>query len=181
VTYVALLRAINVGGHVVKMETLRALFAAMKFTDVETFIASGNVIFEAREHDSKKLERKIESRLKDAFGYEVGAFVRSASEVREIAGRTPFPASAFTHGAVLYVVFLPSAPDAAGRNNVAALATEIDEFHVAGREVYWLCRKALEGRRSSGPPLGKALGMSATVRNARTVVRIAERYCAADA
>lgn len=175
--YVAFLRAVNVGGRVIKMQELKRHFEALKFSNVNTFIASGNVVFEATERDSSKLERKIEARLKEAFGYEVGAFVRSVSEVREIAARAPFPESAFTHGAIVYVVFLPIAPDAARRKSVAALATEIDDFHVAGREVHWLCRKELEGRRSSGPPLGKALGMSTTVRNARTVVRIAERYC----
>jgi uncharacterized protein (DUF1697 family) len=168
-----------VGGRVIKMQELREQFESLNFSEVNTFIASGNVIFDSMERDSKKLERKIEARLKNAFGYEVGAFVRSVAEVREIARRAPFPQSAFTHGAVVYVVFLPTAPDAAAKKKVAALATAIDDFYVAGREVHWLCRKELEGRRSSGPPLGKALGMSATVRNARTVVRIAERYCTA--
>jgi uncharacterized protein (DUF1697 family) len=175
--YVAFLRAVNVGGRVIRMQELKTQFEALKFSNVNTFIASGNVIFESTERDSQKLERKIEGRLRAAFGYEVGTYVRSVEEVREIARRVPFPDSAFTHGAVVYVVFLPGVPDAAGRKKLAALATEIDEFHLAGREVHWLCRKELEGRRSSGPPLGKALGMAATVRNARTVARIAERYC----
>jgi uncharacterized protein (DUF1697 family) len=176
IKYVAFLRAVNVGGRVIKMQELKKQFEALKFSNVETFIASGNVIFDAKEQDSSKLERKIEARLHDAFGYEVGAYVRTVDQVAEIARRTPFPPAAFTHGAVVYVVFLPSAPDAAGKRKVGTLATEIDEFHVAGSEVHWLCRKELEGRRSSGPPLGKVLGMSATVRNVRTIARLAERY-----
>jgi uncharacterized protein (DUF1697 family) len=175
--YVAFLRAVNVGGRVIKMQELKKQFESLQFSNVETFIASGNVIFEAKERESAKLEKKIEARLRDAFGYEVGAYVRSAAEVSEIAGRNPFSASAFTNGAVVYVVFLPAAPDAAGNRKVQALANEIDEFYVAGREVHWLCRKELEGRRSAGPPLGKALGMAATVRNSRTVARIAQKYC----
>lgn len=175
--YVAFLRAVNVGGRVIKMQELKKHFESLQFSNVETFIASGNVVFEAKERDSAKLERRIEARLRDGFGYEVGAYVRSVSEVSEIARRKPFPESAFTKGAVVYIAFFPNAPDAAAKRKVKALESEIDEFHVAGREVHWLCRKELEGRRSAGPPLGKVLGMQATVRNVRTVVRLAERYC----
>ena len=58
--YAAFLRAINVGGHVVKMEVLRAAFEDLGFAGVETFIASGNVIFETRAKDLVAVERKIE-------------------------------------------------------------------------------------------------------------------------
>src|SRR6185369_8391120 len=58
--YVAFLRAINVGGHVVKMDQLRALFEALGFANVETFIASGNVIFDSKSKNVAALERKID-------------------------------------------------------------------------------------------------------------------------
>ncbi len=68
--YIALLRAINVGGRGLKMTALRALFEAMKFEDVETFIASGNVIFRSKA-DPAKLETQIEKRLEKTLGYRV--------------------------------------------------------------------------------------------------------------
>jgi uncharacterized protein (DUF1697 family) len=175
--YVAFLRAVNVGGRVIKMQELKKVFDSLRFSNVETFIASGNVVFEAKETDSAPLERKIEAALRKAFGYDVTTFVRSVEEVRETARLKPFPPSAFTHGAIVYVAFLSSAPGADGRRKVKSLESDVDEFHLAGRDLHWLCRKQLEGRRSAGPPLEKVLGMKATVRNARTVVRIAERYC----
>ena len=175
--YVAFLRAVNVGGRVIKMQELKKVFDSLRFSNVETFIASGNVVFEAKAADSAKLERTIEAALRKAFGYDVTTFVRSVDEVRETAQLRPFPASAFTHGAIVYVAFLSSAPDTNGKRKIKALESDVDEFHVAGRELHWLCRKQLEGRRSAGPPLEKVLGVKATVRNVRTVVRIAERYC----
>lgn len=175
--YVAFLRGINVPGRVIKMRALKTAFESLRFSNVETFIASGNVVFETPDTNASKLEKKIESRLRDALGFEVGAYVRSVDEVREIARRKPFPESAFTHGAVTYVAFLPTAPDTERKRKLEALTTEIDEFRVTGSELHWLCRKELEDRRSAGPPLEKVVGMKATVRNSRTVVRIAEKYC----
>jgi uncharacterized protein (DUF1697 family) len=69
--YVAFLRAINVGGHIVKMDALRRHFASLGFDDVETFIASGNVIFQSRSTAAAALERRIEACLEERLGYEV--------------------------------------------------------------------------------------------------------------
>src|SRR5258707_9368831 len=83
--YVAFLGAINVGGHTVKMADLRRSFEAMGLTSVETFIASGNVGFEAATSDNAALERRIEAGLQADLGYRVDTFVRSSAEVAAIA------------------------------------------------------------------------------------------------
>src|SRR5512141_1995213 len=88
--YVAFLRAINVGSHTVKMDQLRSLFEALKFANVETFIASGNVIFDVKTTNTQSLERKIEKHLEQSLGYEVVTFVRSIPELQEIANYRPF-------------------------------------------------------------------------------------------
>ncbi len=72
---IAFLRAINVGGHTVKMDDLRRLFESLGFTRGETFIASGNVVFETTSKNTTALERKIEKKLRDALGYEVATFI----------------------------------------------------------------------------------------------------------
>ena len=72
--YVAFLRAINVGGHTVKMDHLRNLFESMGFANVETFIASGNVIFDSKTKSTAALEMEIENQLQAALGYEVRRF-----------------------------------------------------------------------------------------------------------
>ena len=88
---IAFLRAINVGGHTVKMDDLRTLFATLDFSNVETFIASGNVIFETPKENAATLERRIEQHLQQALGYHVATFIRSASEVAATAHYQPFP------------------------------------------------------------------------------------------
>ena len=75
---IAFLRAVNVGGRTVKMAALREAFEALGFSGVETFLASGNVIFETRARDLAALERKIETHLNTAFGFEIHSFIRGA-------------------------------------------------------------------------------------------------------
>src|SRR3712207_3124941 len=109
--FIALLRAINVGGHTVKMDHLRELFASLGFSNVETFIASGNVIFESPNTDAQALERQIERHLRQALGYDVATFIRSTSELRAIADHRPFAAAELdAAGHTLYIAFLPAAP-----------------------------------------------------------------------
>ena len=69
--YIAFLRAINVGGHVIKMDALRVHFEALGYQNVETFIASGNVIFEAKAKIATAFEAEIEVQLKKSLGYDV--------------------------------------------------------------------------------------------------------------
>ena len=78
---IAFLRAVNVGGHTVKMDALRRHFESLGFSNVETFIASGNVIFETPFKNARTLESSIENKLRDALGYEVAAFLRTDAEL----------------------------------------------------------------------------------------------------
>src|SRR5687768_17634428 len=101
--YVAFLRAINVGGHTVKMDHLRSLFAALGFANVETFIASGNVIFDSPSKTPAALERKIEKHLFDSFGYKAATFIRTVNELTEVVSHQPFPpAEMAADGNVVY-------------------------------------------------------------------------------
>lgn len=175
--YVAFLRAINVGGHTVKMDYLRELFEALGFSNVETFIASGNVIFDAVAKNTKTIERKIEDYLEATLGYKVATFIRTTSEMALIAGYKPFTdAELNVAGNTLYIGFVADAPDDEAKKRLLSHATEVDDFHVNGREVYWLCRKKFSDSNFSGARLEKTLKMQATLRNSNTVKKIAAKY-----
>ena len=171
--YVAFLRAINVGGHTVKMERLRALFEELAFSNIETFIASGNVIFDSPSKSSRTLERNIEGLLRSALGYEVATFIRSVSEVAEIARYKAFP-DADSH--TLYIVFIRDEPGADVEKKLLSCNNRVDEFHVKGRTVFWLCRKKFSASEFSGALLEKTIQMPATIRNANTIRKIATKY-----
>jgi len=172
VQYVAFLRAINVGGHVVKMDRLRTIFEAMRLRNVETFIASGNVIFEAA-GDPSGLERRIEKGLAAALGYDVEVFLRTFDELSAVAAHQPFVGA--LDGCTLFVVFLKEAPGAAARGQYGALPLADDGLHINKREVYWLRR----GSMTDSPvavPLGKVVGKTGTMRNVTTVRKLLAKY-----
>lgn len=178
--YVAFLRAINVGGHVVRMSDLKALFEGMGFSGVETFIASGNVLFETRAKNSEALERRVAARLGDALGYEVATFLRTDAELLALSRYEAFPAFRVASAAALNVAFLAAPVTGAAAAAVGKFETEQDAFHVRGREVFWLCRTRQSGSRFTNARFEKSLGVRATWRNVRTVSRLAARLGRAD-
>jgi uncharacterized protein (DUF1697 family) len=176
--YIAFLRAINVGGrHPVKMDFLRRLFAAHGFANVETFIASGNIVFETRAKNAQALEREIEDRLREALGYEVATFIRTDAELAAVANYKPFSQPDLDAAVALNIAFLAARLDAQSSQKLLALRTDIDDLHTHGREVYWLCRKRQSESKMSNAMLEKALGQKSTLRGANTIKKMAAKYC----
>ena len=175
--YVAFLRAINVGGHLVKMDRLRTLFEELGFTNVETFIASGNVIFDSRSTNTGALEKKIEKHLLKSLGYEVATFIRSIAEVEKVASSEPFsPAELKRDGVTLYVGFLAQPPAEESRRELIKCGNTNNQFAVTDRELFWLCRVKFSETDFSGGRLEKILKLKTTLRNMNTPQRIAAKY-----
>jgi uncharacterized protein (DUF1697 family) len=174
--FVAFLRAINVGGHTVTMEELRRLFQALGLKNVETFIASGNVIFESPSTNAAALAKRIERQLHTALGYEVHTFLRTDREVADISTYNAFSRAQVAACGALYVAFVAAPLDDEGRKYVMSLKTDIDDFHVNGRELYWMCRLKQGESTFSNARFEKALKIRATFRNINTVARLAAKY-----
>ena len=174
--HIAFLRAINVGGHNVKMDYLRQLFESVGFSNVETFIASGNVIFDAKAVNAKALEKKIETCLHEALGYEVAAFIRTDAELAEIASYRPFPQPKLDTAMALNIGFLAEPLDDSAKQKLMSLQTDIDDFHFHGQEIYWLCKKKQSDSKISNVVIEKKLGVKTTLRGMNTVKKIAEKY-----
>jgi uncharacterized protein (DUF1697 family) len=174
--FIAFLRAINVGGHNVTMEKLRREFESLGCQEVETFIASGNVIFTSPLKKMSVLEQRIEGQLHQALGYEVKVFIRTEPEVASLARYKPFKESQLKSAMALNVAFLSGPIGDEAKEAVMAMKTEIDEFHVHGREVYWLCRTRQSDSKFSNTRFEKILNARATWRNLNTVVRLAAKY-----
>ena len=174
--YIAFLRAINVGGHTVKMDDLRRHFETLDFANVETFIASGNVIFEASVKNTRTLEKKIEEHLHAALGYEVATFLRTEAELATIAQYQPFSLALFKTAQAFNVAFLAEPLEATAHKKVLMLQSDIDEFYVQGREVYWLCKKKQSESKFSNVVLEKTIGRAATIRGINTIQKLAAKY-----
>jgi uncharacterized protein (DUF1697 family) len=174
--YVAFLRAINVGGHTVKMEVLRQQFEALGCSKVETFIASGNVVFDTTAKNTRTFEKKIEQQLRAALGYEVATFLRTAAELSAIAQCQPFSPAALKTAQVFAVAFLTDALEAAAEKKLLALTSDIDQFHVQGREMYWLSSQKQSESTFSNAVLEKILGQATTMRGINTIQKMAAKY-----
>jgi uncharacterized protein (DUF1697 family) len=175
--FIAFLRAINVGGHTVKMDHLRGLFETSGFSSVETYIASGNVVFDTKmRDDATVLEKQIEKLLREALGYEVATFIRTGMELAKIAKYEPFPQSAVNAATALNIAFLKNKLDEQSKQKLMGLRTDIDDFHVHEREIYWLCLKKQSESTFSNALLEKTLGGQSTLRGVNTIKKMAEKY-----
>jgi len=175
--YFAFLRGINVGGHRIKMDRLREFIGELGFEQVETFIASGNVIFSSTSRDASGMERRIEDHLQTALGYAVPTFIRSQSELEAVAAFRPSKTG--PPEPAVYVVFLSQGADAEVRRSLESLSTDTDEFEFAGREVYWLVDGKLSESPLFGVDLARAMGGGpTTMRNISTVRRLVAKYSA---
>lgn len=173
--YIALLGGINVGGHRVKMDHLRTLFEGLGFEQVETLIASGNVIFETPLSDPAALETQIAQHLYEALGYKVPTFIRSAAELTAIAAYQPFPNAGEYH--TLSIMFMADTLPDDAQQVFQAFQTQNDKFHIHKREIYWLCRTKTSDSLVDWKHLGKTIAMPPmTVRNVTTVRKLAEKY-----
>jgi uncharacterized protein (DUF1697 family) len=173
IRYVALLRGINVGGHKpVKMEALDRVFASLKFKDIKTLIASGNVLFEGP-GKGRELEGRIEKALLKGLGFEVPVMVRTLAQIEAILEANPFkrhPAGADVKN---YVAFLSAEPDAKVRLPKCPAGERWEVLKMTPREIFITTRRKADGH--FGFPndfIEKGLGVSATTRNWNTVMRI---------
>ena len=166
--YIAFLRAINVGGRVVKMDDLKKILTMPGIKNITTYIQSGNVVFDSAETDKATLVKKIEKKLLTALGYEVTTFVITIPDIESTIKRNPFKKYPEEMG--LHVSFLSAAPDAELVKQLLLLQNEQEQFNVMGTEAYILVRKGAYGEtKFSNTFLEKKLKMQATTRNWATV------------
>jgi len=171
--YVAFLRAINVGGRTVKMDQLRQLFEELGLAGVQTFIASGNVIFETTSKSPAASEKKIKEHLKNSLSYEVDTFLRTIDEVVEIEKHSPFQADKKDKD--VFVAFLHEKPNTAAESALMAVRNKLNDFAVIDTEIYWL-RINKDDSIFLKNSLEKIIKMSTTVRGLPTITKLVAKY-----
>ena len=172
----AFLRAINVGGHTVTMARLKALFEDLGFDPVETFIASGNVVFGGGQQGEASLRSRIETHLRRDLGYEVCTFLRSEGELATLVQNCPFNTTELATSQALNLALLHEPLSEADRTRLRALETGVDDLRAVGREIWWSCRMKQSKSTFSNAILEKSLGLKATFRGYNTLKRMAEKY-----
>lgn len=175
-TWIAFLRAINTNRRYVKMDVLARLLTEIGYAQVETFIASGNMIFQALAGEppdpAGAFERQIEAKLQEGLGFFVDTFIRTQAELKIAAERLPF--GEIPEDCAMMVSFLKTEPNQEAVDALMTYRGPIDDFAVAGREIYWLRRPGES--KFAGATMERAMKMPSTMRNITTVVRMAERW-----
>jgi len=177
--YAAFLRGINVGrAHRVSSAELRGCFVELGLREVSTFRSSGNVVFGGASEPAAKLAARVEKALEKALGYEVAVFLRTAGEVRAIAGHEAFDSATLEASrGKLQVAMLSAKPGAKARKTVLALATDDDKLAFGKRELYWLPSAGTQQSALDVKAIGKLLGPT-TMRTKATVEQMAAKYFA---
>ncbi len=158
------------------MASIRQAFGSLGFSNVATAYISGNVVFETETQDASELEKIIESGLVHALGFKIDTFIRTDAELAAIAKFQPFPTPAIDNADEFNVIFLASAPDEETRQKILALKTDIVDFAIHGREIYWLRHKKPGTAFFSTVPLGRVLEGPFTIRTFNVVNKIALKY-----
>jgi uncharacterized protein (DUF1697 family) len=172
----AFLRALNVGGHTVTMERLREIFEQLGLRNVETFIASGNVVFDGGSPEEHALRKRIEKHLHQSLGYEVVTLLRTERELGALVKGCPFTEAEVAAAQALNVALLQAPLRREAEARLQTLGTELDTFRASGREVWWLCQAKQSESTFSNAVFEKALGLKATFRSFNTLQRLAAKY-----
>ena len=181
VTHAAFLRGMNVGGHRITNDDLRATFAAIGYADVGVFRASGNVAFHAGDASDAEATERIERGLESELGYAVPTFVRGAQEVLALAAEEPFPPTDIEAAkGKLQVGILRATPAKADRDAVLALADGVDDaltFSTTGAELHWLPNGGTLESELDFKAIERLVGVG-TYRTKGTLEQIAKKFFA---
>jgi uncharacterized protein (DUF1697 family) len=175
--YIALLRGVNVGGNIIKMSRLRELCEELGWSQVRTYVQSGNVVFVSTS-SATSLTKSLEQKLFGESRLPVSVLIRTTMQLRSVLAGNPFleldsalkKESKAKPGPVrLYVAFLGKSPTAAGVKKLTALTFSGDRLHLAGKEVYLDYAEGAGKTKLTNALLERILDTRATTRNWNTV------------
>lgn len=171
--FVAFLRGVNLGQRTVKSAELKAAFEDMGFAGVNTLLASGNVLFEAKSEQG--LTASIEAGLRQKFGFEIGTVLRRQDELEALVKSDPFGGRKEDRDTKLYVTFL-SEPSGKTLPMPCEAEGDFRVVRLTEREVFILAFRLPSGRYGLGmEQIWKHFGKKTlwTSRNWNTVVKAA--------
>ncbi|MCU4174077.1 DUF1697 domain-containing protein [Carboxylicivirga sp. N1Y90] len=174
--YIALLRGINVGGkRKILMADLKELFKNMGYSDISTYIQSGNVVFSSTKKESNvNLADKIEKAILKKFGFEVPVMVRTAQEFKSLLESNPYYKNASSDVDRLHLTLLKEEPALEAINKLKQVDVGDDEFEIVGSSVFLYSTKQYRDTKLGNNFFEKKLKVGATTRNWKTILKLVE-------
>jgi uncharacterized protein (DUF1697 family) len=168
----------NLGNRRLPMSRLKEVFEELGLEDVETFIASGNVVFSDKAGDTAKLESRIARHLEKSLGYGVDTFVRTVEEIAALGRAKVFDEDG-REGVTIHVGFFQQALAPETARKFAAIRTGEDEIVLRGREYFWLCRVRTPDSKVWSLPETRALRLpTSTMRNISSIRKLIAKHIA---
>ncbi|MEW9700897.1 DUF1697 domain-containing protein [Paenibacillus sp. SI8] len=169
--YIGFLRGINVGGkNMLKMADLKRTLETMGFSSVQTYLQSGNFLL-VSEEAAEPLHKRIEQKISSVFNISPTVVLRTAEELDRIITACPYAADALVEGESIQLSLLTEVPPLQTTDILNKNKSEIDEFQILEREIYFLFRQSvLDSKLASNV---QKLGDIATTRNWNTIVKLA--------
>jgi uncharacterized protein (DUF1697 family) len=174
--YIALLRGINVGGkNKIKMSDLREALGTMGLARVQTYIQSGNILFESNE-DEATLRQRIEQMIDEVFGLSINIIIRTSVELKKIVESCPYTdeqiakAEASSEGGSLYVALLMEEPKAESLDKLKTFDVKDDQYRIDGRDIFLLFHQSIRNSKLANQI--EKLGVPVTVRNWNTINKL---------
>lgn len=167
-TYIAILRGINVSGQkIIKMAELREQLSALGFSNLTTYIQSGNVIFKSIKKPNLELENSIQQKIKEAFGFDVPVIVRSIEDWQKVVDAFPFKKG--LEPIRLLITFLKSEPENIPYEEIDKLKAKDDEIEIGQKEIYLYVPNGYGKTKLNNTTLERKLNVTATTRNWKTI------------
>ena len=173
--YISVLRGINVGGHKkIKMADLKALYIGLEFTNVITYIQSGNVIFESSETNVSLLIDKIEGGILKQYGFEVPVLIRTTEVWHNIIQNHPFDVDALENLTTISVTLLSSAPSETSFTTLMSYVKAPDLLTLDDKTIYLYTPNGYGKTKITTNFIEKKLEVKATTRNWKSVMKLHE-------
>jgi uncharacterized protein (DUF1697 family) len=173
--YIALLRGINVSGQKqIKMADLKKMWEELGFTEIETYIQSGNVVFRSDQNDQRKLYLQIKEQIIKTFGFEVEVIILRSEELVNIRDNNPFLNESDKEKNRFYITFLAEKPD---EKNIEILKTfdySPEEYRLESKAIYFYAANGYGRAKMNNNLFESKLKVFATTRNWKTVNRLIE-------
>ncbi len=169
-SYIALLRGINVSGQkIIRMNDLRESLDRLKFKNVQTYIQSGNVIFQTSRISTAILSEKIKNKIQKDFGFDVSVVTKISSDFKKIIESNPYAKRRGVDLSRVYVTFLSYFPQEDRFQKLDSICSGKDEYVYVGKEIYFYCPNGYGKTKFSNTVVEKLLAVTATTRNWATV------------
>jgi uncharacterized protein (DUF1697 family) len=166
-TYISMLRGINVSGQKkIRMADLKFVYETQGFGNVQTYVQSGNVVFESDEEHVAKLRQSIEAQIETAFGFSVPVLIRTADDFERIIESHPFK---YEEPIRVLVTFLYEHPEQSKLDDLNGYKDKVDHFAIGEQEIFLFCPGGYGKTKLSNTFFEKQLDVVATTRNWKSV------------